>query len=479
MKKTNNINTNPINKGEIKMTNTKYTFKTKIIAGVLTVITVITAMVFTAIPAYAAEASDNTVAAIVTVNNEEKSFDSFTDAFAEAAAANEATVKLNANIDGIHDLTVPAGKNIKVDLDGHILNANGNLFTTDGGASLTVKNGYIQYAETAFIANGEINLNGVTVTASKNSAVRVADGVKAVITGCTFSGNSGDRGGAIYMPFRNYGTVIRNNTFTGNCSEKEGGAIYTPNPIRNCRFYENTAGTDGGAIYFTGKNESIKDNSFEKNLASGNGGAVVIAADFGGIYSSTFNDNTARGDGGAIYTTDDNDAVVFANKIYNNSATNGGGIYVSDHSLLTLSSTKIYDNSALHNGGGIFLGSLSTKDHNFTDCEITGNRAQTAGGVYADAGAAKAADIEFLGKVIIKDNWNDDLYLVKSCGKKAKVYPRSCFEINNSCVFVNSSESGERAVAELSIIGQEAAFHANGGRSLERGYFFDTTLYIE
>ncbi len=471
---------NQISKGEIIMTDTrtrKQGFKTRIIAGILSAVTVFSAAAFAATSASAAETDQKIV---VTFVNGEKSYDNIEDAWRDATGENESTVKLNDDISGVNNLDVRDGATVKFDLNGHTINANGKLFHVMRNGKFTLVNGKVSNASTAVDADGAIVMNGVTVTGATNSAVRLSEGVKLEITGCTFKDNKGDRGGAIYMPGKEYSGIIRNNTFIGNSAAREGGAVFGPKPIKTSRFVDNKAGTDGGAVYCFGKNEGVYESTLENNHANGNGGAVLLAENFTRVHRCTVANNTAGGNGGGIYSAEDKDAVVFACKVFNNTAGgDGGGIYVSKHSVLHLASTKFTDNTANGKGGGIFLGALSSSNHNFSDSEITGNKASTAGGVYADAGCAKAADIDVFGKVIVKDNINNDLYLVKSWGKKAKVYTQVDFDTRTSCIYVNSSESGERAVAELYTTGHDAGFRANGGRKLERGSFYNTTLYIE
>lgn len=139
----------------------------------------------------------------------------------------------------------------------------------------------------------------------------------------------------------------------------------------------------------------------------------------------------------------------------------------------------VQDNIANDKGGGIYLGALCGRDHEFTRVTVTNNKAAVGGGVYCNAGWAKAADIRLSSAIIVKDNENSNFYLVKDCGKKAVLYTTYEFVANKSCVYVNSSESGERAVVDLKEKDHESAFHGDNGRALERGNLFNYTLYIQ
>ena len=111
--------------------------------------------------------------------------------------------------------------------------------------------------------------------------------------------------------------------------------------------------------------------------------------------------------------------------------------------------------------------------------KITDNKASIGGGVYCDAGFARAADVYLNRDIIVKDNANGNFYLVKNYGKKAVLYTTRNFFNDQSCVYVNSSESGERAVVSLEEKFHENAFHGDNGRRLERGTLHNYTLYIQ
>ena len=68
---------------------------------------------------------------------------------------------------------------------------------------------------------------------------------------------------------------------------------------------------------------------------------------------------------------------------------------------------------------------------------------------------------------------------MKNCGKKAVLSTTKSFLYKDSCIYVNSSESGERAVVSLEEKCHEYAFHGDDGRALERGNLHNYTLYIQ
>ncbi len=483
----NSIHTNSDNKGAIIMTNKsakKFGFKTRLVAGVLSAITVLSAAAFMTTSASAESIYVNpgaTSDTTVTIGGEAKTYKDFTEAWKEATGANEATIKVDApEVNYIADLNVPAGKKLTVDLGGAKIRTEGVLFTVDKGADCTIKNGTIQYAKTAVVANGNVDLLDLTISETVDNAVKGGEGARVVVDGCKFINNSGDWGGAVYLPYYVDGTVVKNSVFEINQALHGGGAVYTLNSVYNCKFIKNNTFVNGGALYMAGNNQDIRDCTFEDNNATGNGGAVYLTQTENNINSCTFKNNYSGINGGAIYAPEEKDANVSDCMFQNNTAvSNGGAIYMSYRSLLKLRNTNILNNTTYGKGGGVYLGALRYNDHDFDNVCIMENKAEQGGGVYAEAGLACAADIRFHNRINIMDNTNNDVFLVKDCGKKAEIYAMNSFDAEYSCVYVNSSESDETAVVEMVNDNQKIAFHGNAGRELEAGFFTFNTLYIQ
>lgn len=515
----NNTNTNSVNKGEITMK--KSNKKMRIIAGILSVITIFSIAAFTTTTASAAETETNSVVGIkkmpmdkfselvnrverekkeeaerkeresedadfregrtvVVADGEEKEYTDFTEAWNAATAANEAKVMVNSDLNDVETLTIPSGKKISVNLKCYTVKAKGDLFKVESGAELFLKRGTINDAHTAVIANGSTNLDRVRINNSLDSAVKGGEGAKVVIDGCTFCDNKGVQGGAVYLPYYADGTGINNSVFEGNSAEREGGAVFTNRGLTNCTFRNNEAGSEGGAVYITGNKETLGNSTFDNNFSGSNGGAVAVSNEFTYFKSCAFNSNKANGSGGALYTPENKDMELYSCFVVGNHADgNGGGIYTSYRSHLRLTYVRVYDNTANGTGGGIYLGALRSKYHWFSDITVSGNEAQTAGGIYADAGFACAADIDIDGKIEVKGNCNDDLYLMKASGQKAKLYTNTYFYADESCIYVNSADKGEIGVVDLKDRRHDVAFHGNAGRSVYRGSFFYETLYLK
>ncbi len=307
----------------------------------------------------------------------EKDYDTFDEAFEQAVKAKKAFIKLHSEQNQLTGKTVPAGCDIDIDINGFSMYSKGDTFTVDNGGVLHISNGFFSGGCSAVKANGTVYLNKLTIRDATDSAVKVAQGVKAIITNCLFEENKGERGGAIYVP-------------------------------------EDT-------------DQKITYSNFYRNTANGS----------------------------------------------------GGGIYVGEHSKLEAIALTLTANEANYRGGAIYLGALTKSDHYFDAMKITDNKASIGGGVYCDAGFARAADVYLNRDIIVKDNANGNFYLVKDYGKKAVLYTTRNFFTDQSCVYVNSSESGERAVVSLEEKFHENAFHGDNGRRLERGTLHNYTLYIQ
>ncbi len=412
----------------------------------------------------------------------DKFFNSFEEAWKEAITQKESTIKMHCDQNNIHHLTVPGGVKVNINMATNSINANGEtLFTVESGGYLSIYNGSINGASTAVNALDNFTLNKVKITGATEGAVKAREGVKAYITNCVFENNYGGNGGALYLPNSSDESVIRDNTFINNTAYFDGGGAYVNATIEKCVFKQNTSGGNGGGLYISSGHKGwIRDCVFENNTANCNGGGFYVGEQKFNFDNINVNNNTAGGNGGGVYIAEDKDTTIRGIKAYGNSAiASGGGIYVSDHSFLSVFAMDVQNNTASDKGGGIYLGALCGKDHEFTRVTVANNKAAVGGGVYCNAGWAKAADVRLSHEIDVRDNENSNFYLVKDCGKKAVLYTENEFCANRSCVYVNSSESGERAVVELKEKDHESAFHGDNGRTLERGNFFNYTLYIQ
>lgn len=130
---------------------------------------------------------------------------------------------------------------------------------------------------------------------------------KAVVKNCTFDGNSGINGGALYInslsnDYRSNVTVV-DCEFTKNSASNEGGAIfskYATTSISNSHFEGNTA-VYGGAVFTKIGSIKIYDSMFLKNSAD-YGGALYLKTDVNKVINSLFTQNYAVKAGGAVFS---------------------------------------------------------------------------------------------------------------------------------------------------------------------------------
>ena len=155
---------------------------------------------------------------------------------------------------------------------------------SSGGATI-----YSTIVEDCFFTNNVAN-------GGNGGACRLGDG--ATVRRCTFVGNSGVSGGALY-----------------------GKVNYT---VDACHFTSNSAvsaGTDyGGGAIFSETSASVLDSDFVGNSSKSKGGVLRCNTTFGTISGCTFTDSVAVGLGGCLY------AVQFGGVISNcvfNASTNG------------------------------------------------------------------------------------------------------------------------------------------------------------
>lgn len=207
-----------------------------------------------------------------------------------------------------NSLSVPSGKTITLDLNGHYINRNLSTATNEGYVIKVYTNGTL------------------TITDS---------GINGTITG---GNNSSNTGGGIY----NEGTLtIIGGSITGN----------------TCSF-----AIDGGGGICNRGTLTISGGTISNNYATYNGGGIFNSS-FGStpcsltINGGTIENNTATNGGGGIYNGSSSSGITISGgTIKNNSANNGGGIYLGSGTL-SISGGTIQDNTATSHGGGVYFDS--------------------------------------------------------------------------------------------------------------------------
>jgi len=209
--------------------------------------------------------------------------------------------------------------------------AGGGIFSLESTSSITIE-------ETLF-ENNIANSHGGGIASFETDMT---------IQSSTFINNQGLRGGAVRA--RDATVSIQDTVFTGNTSTEYGGAIVsssTEMTIDLCSFIGNQ-GTIGGALYHAGLSNTmtITNSSFEDNIANlVSGGAIdnnaVMLLDGCTLYS-----NEATMGGGGIFN-DTNAIVLVTNSTFSaNIALNGGGGIFNQGTLEVVHSTFVDNDGA-------------------------------------------------------------------------------------------------------------------------------------
>jgi predicted outer membrane repeat protein len=146
--------------------------------------------------------------------------------------------------------------------------------------------------------------------------------------------------------------------------------------ITNCGGYGIRAGSRG--VLLSG-NAKISGNKRGGVRDGGRGyGGTLTLSDNAEISNNTNTDDYSEAGGGGVRVVK---LVMNGGRIINNTAkSNGGGVYIEDE--MEMNGGLISNNTATGQGGGVYVGSR-VETLKITGGEISGNRAERGGGVYA------------------------------------------------------------------------------------------------
>ena len=237
------------------------------------------------------------------------------------------------------------------------------------------------------LLNGGVSVNGGTFSRN-NTAIESNFFTTLHVSGATFTGNSGEDGGAI---FGTASVSVTGSIFTGNRAER-GGAVYLQygkQKIAHCQFTGNTATNAGGGLYDDGY-ITMTDTTFSSNHAEVGGAITIFDPSSAGLAASgsAFVANTAQ-TGGAIYNFDGltaTDSVFTANH-----ATQGGAI--DQDWFATLTGDFFTRNTATASGGAMYAGYTTTVSSSTFARNTAGS---LGGGIYNGPGS-----LDFGGPLIV------------------------------------------------------------------------------
>jgi hypothetical protein len=148
-----------------------------------------------------------------------------------------------------------------------------------------------------------------------------------------------------------------------------GGGMYNFNSSlvlnSNVTISGNEAANLGGGVYNCGSSMTMNGGFITGNTADSGGGIYNDTSSLELNSNATISGNEATGDGGGVYN------------FYLSVTMNGGFI---------TGNTADSDSSGSGDGGGVYMSGSSTEDFDMTDGTISGNTANTGGGVYVAGG---------------------------------------------------------------------------------------------
>ncbi len=268
---------------------------------------------------------------------------------------------LTAPATGGASITIPVGKDITIDLNGKVLNANGGAFSVievAEGGKLTLIDSKPTTEHYFTVGNDGL----WTLTNTKTDKTKTVNG--GVITGGVASGGGVSVNGIFNM---NGGNITGNTATTSY-----GGGVFVDITgqftMSGGAISGNMADFGGGVCAFGTFNMTAGEIS--GNKASAGGGVCV--------YLGTFN--------------------MSGSKVSGNEADSGGGVYVYNGYFL-MGYGEISGNKADYGGGVYSYGATALCADEGKEIKITGNAATVAVG-----GVVNYYTMYLSGKVIIKDN---------------------------------------------------------------------------
>ena len=338
---------------------------------------------------------------------------------------------------GDKPITIPAGKNIVLDLNGYTLDRNLGGAAADGsaihvlsdgkltiessdgnngakgmitGGNTTGNGGGILCEGTLFLNGGIISKNSAgksgggfyvnkgnlwmrdDVIVEKNNAtdgggVGVGGAGRVFLNGGVIRSNvAAETGGGVCM---NFGYVSINGPTIEENTAKSGGGIgritHYELYVQNCTIKNNTATEIGGGFYANAGGGSVDftDVTFSGNKAEGGGGGAFLSESLGASFRNvTFRDNTSGAGGGAMHIRSNGTVFQGVPKICtvrdstfeDNAAQNGGSIYLLG--ILELTGSTFTNNHSDLDGGAIYDKGTLNPDN----CTFTGNFSKRNGG---------------------------------------------------------------------------------------------------
>ena len=238
-----------------------------------------------------------------------------------------------------------------------------NVAGETGGAAFFSRNGgankvAVELEQVNFTNN---QANGGQVLDQGGGAFYAGVGIEVLaVANSTFIDNlTAADGGAILSQAQN--NQIKHTTFTGNCAQKRGGAIFATRhlPVLDSYFAHNQTRGSGGAVAVE-RSVQLARNVFLGNLAEENGGALYLpiapfpANERNLLFNNLWVGNNAAGQGATLYLIQpQRDGYV---ALFHNTLVNTGQaciVYVGDGTVELVNSILVGGAIALERAGGV------------------------------------------------------------------------------------------------------------------------------
>ena len=213
------------------------------------------------------------------------------------AAADGATLRLDrdwGSVDADYPLTIPQGKTLTIDLNGHTLHR---------GLVKGIKNGCVISNSGTLTIVDATGRGKITGGFSKDNAGGIWNNGTLTLEGGSITGNQAkNNGGGVYNTAK--GTLtVNGGTISSNTASNDGAGIYTEGTltITGGAFKANTAGLSGGAVNVNGGTATVTGGSFTGNTATKwHGGGIYVANGTLNLYGGSVTGNRAGMEGGGL-----------------------------------------------------------------------------------------------------------------------------------------------------------------------------------
>ncbi|MGL4398392.1 MAG: choice-of-anchor Q domain-containing protein [Luteolibacter sp.] len=204
-----------------------------------------------------------------------------------------------------------------------------------------------------------------------------ADADPIVLDSLIISGGCGTQGGGLISNRGTANLTVKRCHFLGNSASVAGGAIYALHPVQiQTSTFTGNSSQQGGAIFIEsfGGMPVFEDTTFTGNSASMDGGAICLSGGSLHLKRSTIAGNSAQ-NGGGIFSTGYFFYLETSTVSGNSALLDGGGI-CAENGGITLRNSTVAQNTAGAIGGGI-RGFDRVESE---DCTIAANIATVSGG---------------------------------------------------------------------------------------------------